>query len=103
MTNPAGRDAPRHGHRHVVGAEMHALRADGERHVDPVVDDEGNAHRLQQRPAEFSQFSRGGRLESELHRGDAPLLRRPDQCHEVPPPDERIVGDEHELRAPALD
>ena len=76
---------------------MHAVGADGERHVDPVVDDERNAHGLQQRPADLGELSGGGGLEAELDRGDAPLLRRPDQRHEVPPTDERIVRDEHEL------
>jgi hypothetical protein len=77
---------------------MHPVGADGERHVDPVVEDDRNAHCPQERPARDGQVSRRSGLEPELYRGDAPLLRCADQAHQIPPTDKCVVSNEHELQ-----
>ena len=93
----AGRgDAARQSHRHVAGAQVHAVRANGEGHIQAVVDDEGNAERLQQCAADSGQVGGGGPLEPELDRRDPPLLCGLDDGDQITATQEGVVGHEHE-------
>jgi hypothetical protein len=77
---------------------VHTVRANGDGDVDSIVDNDGDANGLNQRPAEPGQFRRGGPLEAELDGSDAPLLRRLDDGDKITAPEECVVRDEHEAQ-----
>jgi len=75
---------------------VHTRRANGERHVEPVVEEERHRERLAQRARCRGECSGIGVLEAELHGGDAPPLGREAELHEVAAAEEGVVGDQHE-------
>ena len=72
------------------------MGANGDGDIDSIVDDDGDANSLQQRPAELGECGRGGPLEPELHRRDPPLLCRLDEGDQITATQEGVVGHEHE-------
>ena len=77
---------PRVRRRHVVPADMHALAADGERHVHPVVDEErhGAECRLAGAGA-VHHHARVGELVAQLHQRDAARGQHPAEIGQVVP------------------
>ena len=78
---------PRVGRRHVVPADMHAVAADGERHVDPVVDERAARRRAPPCMARArSTITRvSEQLVAQLHQRDAARGQHPAEIGQVVP------------------
>ncbi len=75
---------------------MHARSTDDERYIEPIVDEERHAERGEERAGRRGELAGAGMLEPQLHGGDAAAFRRLAERHEVPTPDEGVVGDQHQ-------
>lgn len=69
-----------------------------ESHVEPVVHQNRNRHRLDQSPGDFYELTRGGLLQAKLHTANTPANRGGGHRADVAGTEQGIVGHQQEAQ-----
>jgi len=75
---------------------VHAVRPGGERHIEPVVDENRHGHGASEGTRELHELAGRRVLEAQLHGRDPARHGGTAHRHDVAPGEQAVVGDEQE-------